>query len=90
MAAELPLAVAPMVARIPCHYLFLLPELLRRGAPNVLELCNGALAGTVAITALCGVVDVWMGIIVGILGALVFFGLDRLLIRVKVRPGSCA
>jgi ammonia channel protein AmtB len=56
-----------------------------RCIPNVLELCNGSLAGIVAVTACCGVVEPWVGLVAGALGALVFLGIDVACLRLKVR-----
>lgn len=46
-----------------------------------MQLCNGVLCGLVAVTPGCGVINVWAGIIVGVLGAAVFLVLDRLMLR---------
>lgn len=51
---------------------------------DVMELCNGILCGLVAVTAGCGIIDPWAGIIVGILSAFVFQAIDLLMLRLRV------
>ncbi len=48
------------------------------------DLCNGVLCGVIAVTAMSGLVDPWVGIIGGILSAPVFFFLDRLLLHLMI------
>lgn len=49
-----------------------------------MALCNGVLCGLVAVTPACGVIDIWAAIIVAILGAAAFIGLDTLMLRWKL------
>lgn len=51
---------------------------------DVMQLCNGVLCGLVAVTPGCGVIDPWAGMLVAILGALVFLGADALMLKVQL------
>jgi len=48
------------------------------------SMCNGILAGLVAITAGCGNVESGSAFVIGIVGGLVFFAASTLLVRLKV------
>jgi Amt family ammonium transporter len=54
------------------------------GAWNLVDVCNGLLAGLVSITAGCPVVEPWAAMIAGFVGAFVFVGASTLLLKVKV------
>jgi Amt family ammonium transporter len=54
------------------------------GAWNLIDVCNGILAGLVSITAGCSVVEPWAAMIAGGVGAFVFTGACKLLFKVKV------
>jgi len=45
---------------------------------------NGALGGLVAITAGCSVVKPWSACIIGVIGGLVYYGVSKLLIKLKI------
>jgi Amt family ammonium transporter len=49
-----------------------------------MQLCNGVLCGLVAITPGCGVIDPWAGMLVAILGALLFLGADALMLKLQL------
>lgn len=51
---------------------------------DVMALCNGVLCGLVSVTPGCGVIDVWAGILVAILGASTFLAIDALMLRCKL------
>ncbi|KAG2483868.1 hypothetical protein HYH03_017265 [Edaphochlamys debaryana] len=55
---------------------------LRTRAWDVVAVCNGILAGLVAVTAGCAVIEPWAAIIAGAVGALVFCGADYLTLHV--------
>jgi Amt family ammonium transporter len=46
-----------------------------------MQLCNGVLCGLVAVTPGCGLIDPWAGMLVAVLGAAAFLGLDALMLR---------
>ena len=45
---------------------------------------NGILAGLVSIAGPCAVVDAWASVIIGFIGAFVYFASSRLLLRLKI------
>jgi Amt family ammonium transporter len=49
-----------------------------------MQLCNGVLCGLVAVTPGCGVIDPWAGMLVAVLGALLFMGCDALMLKVQL------
>jgi Amt family ammonium transporter len=49
-----------------------------------MQLCNGVLCGLVAVTPGCGVIDPWAGMLVAILGALLFLGADALMLKLQL------
>ena len=62
-----------------------------------MSLCNGVLCGLVSVTPGCGVIDVWAGILVAILGSATFLVIDALMLRwvartparARARPSAC-
>jgi len=54
------------------------------GKWNIGLACNGVLAGLVSITAPCSVIAPGFSIIIGFIGALVYFGFSRLMLRIKI------
>lgn len=54
------------------------------GAWNLVDVCNGLLAGLVAVTAPCSVIEPWAAIICGFVGAFVFIGASVLLVKLKI------
>eukprot|EP00878_Enallax_costatus_P025329 GHUV01027097.1.p1 GENE.GHUV01027097.1~~GHUV01027097.1.p1 ORF type:complete len:471 (+),score=64.51 GHUV01027097.1:207-1619(+) len=51
---------------------------------DVMQLCNGVLCGLVAVTPGCGVLSPWAGVVVAILAAGLFLGLDHLLLKLLI------
>ena len=51
---------------------------------HVPAIANGVLAGLVAITAPCAVVEPWHSIIIGIIGACIQYGSSILLVKLKI------
>lgn len=49
-----------------------------------MQLCNGVLCGLVAVTAGCGVIDPWAALLLAVLAAAVFLGLDALLLKLML------
>jgi Amt family ammonium transporter len=49
-----------------------------------MQLCNGVLCGLVTITPACGVVDPWIGVLMAILGAATFMGMDALMLKSQI------
>ena len=45
---------------------------------------NGALAGLVAITAGCSVVDPWAAVLIGAIGGWIYLGFSKLLVRLRI------
>ncbi|KAK7269117.1 hypothetical protein RIF29_21833 [Crotalaria pallida] len=56
---------------------------LLAGHWNVIDVCNGLLAGFAAITSGCAVVDPWAAIVCGFVAAWVLIGLNKLAILVE-------
>ena len=54
------------------------------GAWNLIDVCNGLLAGLVSVTAPCPVIEPWAAIICGFVGAFVFVGASMLLVKFKI------
>mmetsp|Transcript_33036 Transcript_33036/g.84404 ORF Transcript_33036/g.84404 Transcript_33036/m.84404 type:complete len:519 (+) Transcript_33036:101-1657(+) len=54
------------------------------GTWNLIDVCNGLLAGLVSITAGCPVVEPWAAMIAGFVGAFVFNGASTLLLKLKI------
>lgn len=46
--------------------------------------CNGVLAGLVSITAGCSTIEPWLCIIIGAIGAVVFNGASKLLLKLRI------
>ncbi len=55
-----------------------------QGQPKVEVIINGALAGLVSITASCHIMDAWATMVIGSLGATVYFGASQLLEKFEV------
>lgn len=51
---------------------------------DVMQLCNGVLCGLVAVTPGCGVIEPWAGVLVAVLAAALFMGLDHLMLKMQV------
>lgn len=51
------------------------------------NLCNGILCGLVSITAGGSVIDPWAGIVVGAIGALIFFQMEQMIAKLGVDDG---
>jgi len=51
---------------------------------DLIAVCNGLLAGLVAITAGCAVVEPWAAIIAGMGGAVTIFGAGKLLLKLRI------
>lgn len=49
-----------------------------------MQLCNGVLCGLVAVTPGCGVLSPWAGVLVAILAAGLFLGLDHLMLKLLI------
>lgn len=49
-----------------------------------MQLCNGVLCGLVAVTPGCGVIDPWAGILVAVLAAAVYLGIDTMMLRAQL------
>ncbi|MBT5868953.1 MAG: ammonium transporter, partial [Nitrospinaceae bacterium] len=54
------------------------------GQPKVGTIINGALSGLVSITASCNIMEPWSAMVIGSIGALIYFGMSHLLERLKV------
>jgi len=57
---------------------------VKDGKPNVFSGMNGALAGLVAITASCSLVDAQQGFVIGAVGGLIAYWGDKLLERFRI------
>jgi Amt family ammonium transporter len=51
---------------------------------DLIAVCNGVLAGLVSITAGCAVLDLYMAIFAGFIGAFVLFGSSKLLLKLRI------
>lgn len=49
-----------------------------------MDVCNGLLAGLVSVTGACAVLEPWAAIICGGVGACVFIGSSKLLVKLKI------
>jgi ammonium transporter, Amt family len=45
---------------------------------------NGCLTGLVAITAGCATVETWGAVLIGMVSGWVYFGLSKLLVRLRI------
>lgn len=59
-------------------------HVLGKNTPDVSPALNGILAGLVSIAGPCAVVDAWASVIIGFIGAFVYFVSSRLLLRLKI------
>ena len=50
----------------------------------LIAVCNGVLAGLVSITAGCSVLDLYMAVFAGFIGAFVLFGSSKLLLKLRI------
>jgi len=57
---------------------------LKDGVWDLLAVCNGLLAGLVAVTAGCSVLEPWAAILCGAIGAAVFAGAEQLLVKLRI------
>lgn len=55
-----------------------------KNPPDVSPALNGILAGLVSITGPCPVVDAWAAVLIGFIGAFVYYGSSRLLLKLKI------
>ena len=51
---------------------------------DLIAVCNGVLAGLVSITAGCSVLDLYMAVFAGFIGAFVLFGSSKLLLKLRI------
>ena len=51
---------------------------------DLIAVCNGVLAGLVSITAGCSVLDLYMAVFAGFIGAFVLFGASKLLLKLRI------
>ena len=56
----------------------------KHGIYDVAETCNGVLAGLVAITAACAVVEPWAAVVIGMIGSFVYSGGSILLKKLHI------
>jgi len=86
--AQTAASVAVNTALAPCiagFVVFVLnSEVLGGKGFDVPRFCNGILAGLVSITASCARIVSWEALLIGFVGALVFVGTSRLLLRLKI------
>jgi len=57
---------------------------LFRNPPDVSPALNGILGGLVSITGPCPVVDAWAAVLIGFIGAFVYYGSSKLLLKLKI------
>merc|ERR1719389_1489477 len=50
----------------------------------LISVCNGLLAGLVAVTASCSVIEPWAALICGFVGAFVYVGSCKLLLKLRI------
>jgi len=55
-----------------------------KNPPDVSPALNGILAGLVSITGPCPVVDAWAAVLIGFIGAFVYYGSSKLLLKLKI------
>ena len=55
-----------------------------KNPPDVSPALNGILAGLVSITAPCPVVDAWAAVLIGFMGAFVYYGSSKMLLKLKI------
>lgn len=72
------------VTNLMIHYLLSRDAATKHGIYDVAEMCNGILAGLVAITAACAVVEPWAAFVIGIVGAFVYTAGSRALVRMEI------
>merc|ERR1719282_1571734 len=54
------------------------------GIWDLISVCNGLLAGLVAVTASCSVIEPWAALICGFVGAFVYVGSCKLLLKLRI------
>lgn len=47
-------------------------------------ICNGVLAGLVAVTAGCAMIEPWAAFVTGVLGASAYYWFSKLLVRLRI------
>lgn len=65
-----------------CTALFL--TYFKTDAWDLLAVCNGLLAGLVSVTASCPMIEPWAAVLCGFIGAFIFQGAEKLLLRMRV------
>ena len=54
------------------------------GIWDLVSVCNGLLAGLVAVTSSCSVIEPWAALICGFVGAFVYVGAGKLLLKLRI------